>query len=102
MKRKLLAAAIIMATSMPAMAFRTFGIPDCGEWVKQQSDSNKAWVLGYLSGINAAEPSRSDALSKVSSADQIFLWMDNYCRANPLSYADTGAKVLYKELMEKK
>ena len=52
--------------------------------------------------INAAEPSRSDALSKVSSADQIFLWMDNYCRANPLSNADTGAKVLYKELMEMK
>ena len=52
--------------------------------------------------INAAEPSRSDALSKVSSADQIFLWMDNYCRANPLSDADAGAKVLDKELMEKK
>ncbi len=32
---------------------------------------------------------------------QIYLWMDNYCRANPLSSAMTGSSVLYQEMSNK-
>ena len=68
MKRKLLAAAIIMATSMPAMAFRTFGIPDCGEWVGVWREQFRVFLVsGFyptltpLASLSASKASIRDA-----------------------------------------
>jgi hypothetical protein len=35
----------------------------------------------------------------VSSSDAVTLWMDNYCRANPLKFVHEGALQLVVELM---
>jgi len=85
-----------------AQAQKIFGVVDCGQWVNDrvpaEKEFNKGWLLGYLSGLNLGNPGSKDQLLKVNSADQIFLWMDNYCRANPLQKVRLGADALFEEL----
>jgi hypothetical protein len=44
---------------------------------------------------------KKDVLEKVSSLDQMILWMDNYCKNNPLNSAAMGAVDLFLELSKK-
>jgi|LauGreDrversion4_1035100.scaffolds.fasta_scaffold278117_1 hypothetical protein len=107
MKAKLLLAALVaMAASNPVIAQRLIGNVDCGKWVKDQSTTppnllNRAWVAGYISGLNIGDEKARNTLKNISSADQIFLWMDNYCKANPLKDVSYGAETLMEELRKK-
>jgi hypothetical protein len=56
-------------------------------------------VLGYLSGLNLSGVETSDPLSAISSAEQIYAWMDNYCRQNPLTGVVDGGNKLFGELV---
>ena len=47
------------------------------------------------------DKSSYDPLDGLSSAQQAFLWMDNYCRANPLKNVSDGASDLFLELQNK-
>lgn len=80
----------------------TFGDYDCGEWFTKRNVA-RAWLLGYLTGINfmvADEKKRYDPLSNLNSADQAYLWIDNYCKANPLKQLSTAGNLLYLELQK--
>ena len=100
-----LALALGLATSAGAQT-TTFGDSDCGEWLSAPSAAKKAWVLGYLTGINEMhqlsrlEP--PDPLDAMNSADQAYVWLDNYCRQNPLERVRSGARDLYTELARRK
>ena len=76
------------------------GPPDCGEWFQQHSP--KVWLMGYVSGINGANfyADKTDFKEGVSGA-QMVLWMDNYCRVNPLKTVPEGANQLIRELYTK-
>jgi hypothetical protein len=82
----------------------TLATPSCGQWVQQRNPDGRTaevyrfWLLGYVSGLAVA--SGTDKLKSTDSAS-IELWMDNYCRANPLKYVDEGGTVLFNELGEK-
>ena len=82
-----------------------FGGPDCGAWLKQERDIDKSWFLGYLSGLNVrhdlANLKPRNPLGKLDSADQAFVWMDNFCKANPLRKVATGGYELLEELGRK-
>ena len=90
----------------------TFGGSDCGQWTYQQTEIRKAWLTGFLSGMNTGwltgqQPgTKIGPLTKLNSAEQAFLWMDKYCRAHPLDSVGTGAislfTVLYLELTKQK
>ena len=89
--------------SQPAVSQEVaiFGGSDCGQWVANSKSnfSLKAWLLGYISGLNAGLGSpRNDRLVKINSAEQIFLWMDNFCQKNPLKTVQEGGNALYSEL----
>jgi hypothetical protein len=43
-------------------------------------------------------PTAKDPLERISSAEQIWIWMDNYCKTNPLEDVSTGGLVLFEEL----
>jgi hypothetical protein len=77
-----------------------FGVPDCGQWVSRKSEPDKAWLLGYLSGLNfkQVEKGGTNALSVVNSADQMFVWMTNYCQKNPMSKLSDAGLELFQEL----
>jgi hypothetical protein len=75
---------------------------DCGVWVKNNSVIHKAWLMGYLSGSNSKVAKHSyDPLGKLQSADQAFVWMDNFCQKNPLETVGSGADKLFRELESK-
>jgi hypothetical protein len=54
-----------------------------------------SWLLGYLSALNlwGVIGERKDALKNTDAA-AVYLWMDNYCRANPLQILATAAGIL--------
>jgi hypothetical protein len=86
------------------------GTRDCGEWINRKKNvyaelATEGWMAGYLSGLNvlhALNGNKDNPLSKITSADQIHLWMDNYCQKNPLSNVSDGGDALFIELIKKK
>jgi hypothetical protein len=103
MKTKYLYATLLtIATNISFAGGPTsFGNYDCGEWFTRPQA--KAWLLGYLSGLDAALTTETTAstLEKLNSAGQAYLWMDNYCKTNPLKMINSGAISLYLELKSK-
>ena len=92
--------------SFNAVAIETvFGSPDCGSWVQQGSLPKKAWLNGYMSGLNVQhqlqELKPNDPLSKINSVEQMAVWMDNYCKKNPLEMVSLGGWILFVELTKK-
>ena len=89
------------------------GDPDCGVWVKPETQAreieNRAWLIGFLSGVNmglsiASPTTVGQQTSEVGfnlTNEQIFLWMDKYCRTNPLSSAMYGVGELMQDRNKK-
>ena len=95
---------LILAMSvacLQAHAVTVKGAPSCGDWVKDRkaggwsSTANLGWLVGFLSGLSVA--SRNEAL-KDTNVESLSLWMDNYCRSNPLKDVDDGGMDLFIEL----
>lgn len=104
MKARLLLLVVLATATFPVSAGVSFGGADCGQWFNEAKRLNaKIWLSGYLSGLNSAIGKKfGDPLSKLSSMEQAFLWVDNYCRANPLSTVHEAGNDLYIELRDKK
>ena len=109
---KKLIVSLAVALSLPAWAAPTdsetyamFGPYDCGQWFAGSTRPNaKTWLLGVLSGQSYmywAIGNRGDPLKGVQSAQQIFLWMDNWCQAHPLDEVMNGSQMLFVELIKK-
>jgi hypothetical protein len=78
------------------------GAWSCGLWATQEGMTKlyaKSWLGGYLSGF--AMSSGKDFL-KGTDNPSIELWMDNYCKANPLKDIGDGANELAAELIRQK
>lgn len=99
MKNWIAMLALLCAANLHA-APTSFGAPDCGSWIAAPSPAHKAWLMGFLSGVNAMWKG-SDPLDQVTNANQFFVWMDNYCRAHPLNKVTDGGVDLYIELVDR-
>jgi hypothetical protein len=88
------------------------GSRSCGKWVEEKRMANsmnemnripalitQSWFLGYLSG--RADESGKNFL-KGTDNESIFLWLDNYCHANPDKNLDNAGPALARELMQLK
>ena len=79
------------------------GLPSCGTWVKERAAKSdlyeRTWLLGYLSGIALGANQNFWGQQGVNSLDNesVHLWMDNYCRANPLKDVGDGGIALFLE-----
>jgi hypothetical protein len=79
------------------------GQADCGLWDKARQEKRSAvlehYVLGFLNGMAMGTDTEfwrpPNALP--ISRDAVFLWMDGYCRKEPLSQIITGAHRLFRE-----
>ncbi len=79
--------------------------PDCAMWMTPDTAAreleNKAWLIGFLSGANMAFSLDADRKPfnyfEGLTNGQIYLWMDNYCRANPLSSTLYGVGELMQQ-----
>jgi hypothetical protein len=101
MKAKVIAILLMgFVLSAPATAkIWQLGAATCGQWGKEQTQVDKAWLLGYLSGV--ALTTKKNFLDGIDD-QSIFLWMDNYCQLKPLSHVYNGADVLIFELRKRK
>ena len=79
------------------------GMSSCSGWANRGSGDlaviRQVWLLGYLSGRAAATD--KDILKGTENAE-LFLWMDNYCRENPLKDVEDGAVELAAVLIRQK
>ena len=93
---------ILLTLPLLSQGQTIFGAPDCGQWVKDNNPNLKAWLLGYMSGLNVAHElsglKPKDPLDKMSSAEQAFLWVDNFCQANPMRTVASAGWKLFQEL----
>ena len=76
----------------------------CGQWIEARNGKGVAahvvenWVDGYLSGL--AVGSNTEFWRKGGSRldkESVYLWIDNYCRANPLKTTVEAGSALFKE-----
>jgi len=84
------------------------GTSSCGEWSKYHPDQHTTvtaenvgmhqWVLGFVSGINAAA---QKPLPKTDSS-AIIAWITQHCAAYPLNTVDTASLVLALELSKRR
>ncbi len=79
---------------------------DCGLWMRarQQNKANvfESYVLGFLDGISAGEDREFwRGNGQIISRDSVYLWIDNYCRSNPLSQVVPGVFKLFREPAKK-
>jgi hypothetical protein len=107
-----LLAGSLLSFNLFASTVELMGARSCGKWMEERriaksaKEMNKvpvlitrSWFLGYLSG--RADQSGRNFL-KGTDSDSIFLWLDNYCQANPKMELDQAAIALSRELMQLK
>jgi hypothetical protein len=114
--KKMIAALLMFSTTAVIAAdvnmnqpVRTFqpGQNICKEWTtarnskeaSQVSIEHEQWLAGFLSGL-AMGSGRN--ILKGQEIRSLFLWMDDYCRANPSNSITDAAKKLATELNNKK
>ena len=77
----------------------------CADWVTARDGKNSQayefWLTGYMSGRNMSNDHSNDFLRGIK-ANSLDLWMDKYCRENPLKTILDGASQLGLELAGKK
>jgi len=81
------------------------GSASCGQWIsdgRQNSERallSERWLVGFLSGM--AFHSGKDFI-KGTDNPSIFLWVSNYCQANPLKEIVDAGNALFNELVKQK
>ena len=100
----ILAAGLVLSGVVnTAIAVEVRGVASCGTWIQEQkaddSHISQLWLLGFMSGL--ATGLERNLLDKTDNPS-IFLWMDNYCKANPLKDVYDGGVDLSVELTKRK
>ena len=90
---------MMCCTTINAKEFAVYSGFSCGSWIANETNMSRSWLLGYMSGL--AYGSGKNVLTGTDK-DSIFLWMKNYCNANPLEDVMVGGDMLFWELMQKK
>lgn len=100
-KKQIIAVIAIVVSSQTYAQSSNFDRSTCNDWIKNSKINEKNWLLGFVQGLNATGIT-DNKQNKIKSADQIYLWMDNYCKTNPLATVVEGANKLADELVKKK
>ena len=93
----------IPALDAHAAPITTRGISSCGAWINDNNGNAEStlsglWLVGFLSGMAIA--SNTDVLTNTDYPSAI-LWMNNFCRLNPLANTGSGGLVLFNELKKR-
>jgi hypothetical protein len=104
-KTSLLLAVLIALMTTSAHGVKIRGAPSCGAWTEDRPMRNlsslvqQSWLLGFLSAL--AMETQKDFIAGTDNPS-LFLWMDNFCGANPLKDVADGGYQLYTELARQK
>ena len=109
---RLVSAVLLTLISSPAfgqdkpVAIFAYEDNSCGTWVKSSDDimgraQYHNWFRGFVSGYNFGNPDNQVSLSAMPNEQTLYLYVDKYCRENPLSPFISAAIKLVKELRER-
>ena len=110
MKRlALIVAMTLVSTGAWGYNIKGVGNDSCGSFVsvKQTKEADyyvyMHWVTGFITGGNVERGRNggNDSIGDGLDAEFIELWLENYCRANPLNDLDQAADALVNELISK-
>ena len=80
------------------------GSVDCGSWVEGRTRETsvviEAYLIGLINGLtlgHQVEFWRAGPSATSLSRESVYLWMDGFCRQNPLNGVVQGAIALYQE-----
>ena len=99
----LLALALTLSCgTVAAQSFWVEAAEDCGEWAKarrlKRSSPYEAHLVGLLSGMAIGRMIEIwKAPGGRMTKEEVYLWMDQYCQANPRSKVVIGAEELANE-----
>lgn len=95
------------ATSATAGSIQGAGAMPCGKWVTERATGDHhmalAWIMGFMSSYNhyvESSPKRNGVFGEIDH-NSIALWMDNYCKSNPLESVYSGSYKLIEEMNKK-
>ncbi len=77
-------------------------LTDCGDWIQARQQNRsvvlESYIIGYLGGFSSGSHREFwSADGRNISREAVYLWMDNYCRSNPLNVILTGVHTLFNE-----
>ena len=77
----------------------------CGTWVKSEGDLGErsqytSWLRGFVSGYNYGNPSNQVRIDRMPDTKTLHLFVDKYCRENPLKPFVSAAFRLVEEIRE--
>ena len=94
---------VLMTNQVSAKYFIGAGTNSCGAWLEARKIHGgramdmQAWVLGYVSGRNQADPRDKDFLVE-PDAEALFAWLDSYCPRHPLDKFVSAINALIYDL----
>ncbi|WP_068023910.1 HdeA/HdeB family chaperone [Rhodoplanes sp. Z2-YC6860] len=105
-KIRLTLLAAMLAVSSPALAQKQFGAAGvtCAQYTKGARTSDityhqaSNWLLGYVSGVNAAQSANGGAAAINLTNDQVLKSAADYCAANPQATIASAARQWYATL----
>ena len=101
--------AVIVSFSAFAQTAPSKGIPvmsfsdtSCGAWVNSQKNESKRqiylfWFRGFVSGYNYGSQTHEIPFGGMPDNDTLTLFIDKYCRDNPLNPFISSALLLVKQ-----
>jgi hypothetical protein len=94
------------AAQGPKVAVMSFQDTSCGAWSKSTGDEftraqYHSWFRGFVSGYNFGNPAQQVALGRMPDSDTLNLYVDKYCRENPLQPFTFAAFTLVREIRDK-
>ena len=101
-----LAAIGMQASPSPPMAIFSFQDTSCGAWVKSGTDESAraqyiSWFRGFVSGHNFGNPGNQVQLERMPDPATLALYVDKYCRDNPLMPFVSASFDLVREIRER-
>lgn len=94
---------VVLAEDRPSLAVFSYADTSCGAWVKSaEKDWERAqyvsWYRGFVSGYNFGNSGNQVPLERMPDEQTLYLFIDKYCRENPLNPFVSAAFKLVEEL----
>lgn len=80
-------------------AYLSQGVSSCGQYIDLRKGRNnteqslflaaRLWVGGWITAYNMLKPDTYD-IRGTADLDSVMLWLENYCKANPLENLATA------------
>ena len=98
----------VTSVSQPSVQLYHFDDSSCGAWVKSSGEGARTtrevyefWFRGFVSGYNFANRENQVRNERMPNSETLFLYVDKFCRENPLSVFTLAAFRLVEETREK-